>query len=623
MVPTPRLLLCNDRPTEEEREAIVRSIATLRAALSQPSHQSLQSIHGQVKSHKNRSAQTQWNHVAEALKVHYNLIFGVRNLPDEVLENIFRLVLISLSSHPTALSWHTQLDYLIRTCRTWRNIATTSPRLWSVLPHFTLPLFTRDQRDLRRLEVAKLYLERSGDYCLEISVNAHSFSFRDSGHADLLSLLTSHSHRWKRATFRATSSTLAYICSLLPPHSHNLAQLETLSLSLCAHSEMDDSCRVDLFSRCRSLRRLHLSREDKRTDLQGNTWEKSPFKHNPPWSRLEEFEDIHSTGPDSKVVKTKCYNGEDTIHWMLFKCSIPLLTSVIAEHPNITRLDLSVPTISPFSPLVRMDASFGQKFFLPQLKELSVDNPLPVGLPRSLTFVEGIITVSRCSLEKLSIQGFPTEPGVLIRILAMSENLKELRIDPIPKQDLCAMIVEPSGAGGPSALVPSLEILEVRQPSSPYSTFPSMDAASLISMARSRADRPRAGDDLKVVRTSIRLSFHPPGGVTCKETFEYLQDEGLGVSTFDENRGEQRQRVKQWKHVLQERLLSTEDSKTFRLHKPAHPVDSKKTETVLRDMELYDIEKADFVLLQVSIFPTECVHRAHKPCCRQRVLPAS
>ncbi|KAF6744895.1 hypothetical protein DFP72DRAFT_927109 [Ephemerocybe angulata] len=64
----------------------------------------------------------------EFLHLHVNILYGVRGLPDEVLEAIFHHVL------QAAPERHRSLYCILRTSHRWRQVSLMSPRLWSVLP---------------------------------------------------------------------------------------------------------------------------------------------------------------------------------------------------------------------------------------------------------------------------------------------------------------------------------------------------------------------------------------------------------------------------------------------------------------------------------------------------------
>ncbi|KAK1221265.1 hypothetical protein PQX77_015925 [Marasmius sp. AFHP31] len=89
-------------------------------------------------------------------------------------------------------------------CRAWRDIALSTPRLWSAL-HVYVPDVTSNPTFSARLEGIKMWLDRSGSRPLTLSIskkntlsNPHAATDFDSGPCTaLMDVLACYSHRWK------------------------------------------------------------------------------------------------------------------------------------------------------------------------------------------------------------------------------------------------------------------------------------------------------------------------------------------------------------------------------------------------------------------------------------------
>ncbi|KAK7018877.1 hypothetical protein R3P38DRAFT_2978825, partial [Favolaschia claudopus] len=129
----------------------------------------------------------------------------MRRVPLDILEQIF---IACLPAHRNCVMSAQEAPVLLgRVCSSWRALAFSAPRLWSLL-HIALPNpdDSSASRDVcafkvaQRLEVASAWLGRAGNCPLSVSVerNVHtrSAAFNTNAQDDVLELLVPYASRW-------------------------------------------------------------------------------------------------------------------------------------------------------------------------------------------------------------------------------------------------------------------------------------------------------------------------------------------------------------------------------------------------------------------------------------------
>ncbi|KAK1231227.1 hypothetical protein PQX77_005663 [Marasmius sp. AFHP31] len=132
-----------------------------------------------------------------------------RRLPADIWGEIF-VYCLPTNKLDVALCTAKEHPLLLTTiCRSWREVALNTPRLWSAL-HIHVPGINPNPTFPARLEGIKLWLKRSGSrpLTLSISMSDHTPSnapavtdFDSSPYTALMDLLARYSHRWRTLSF--------------------------------------------------------------------------------------------------------------------------------------------------------------------------------------------------------------------------------------------------------------------------------------------------------------------------------------------------------------------------------------------------------------------------------------
>ncbi|KAJ7679227.1 hypothetical protein DFH06DRAFT_1166064 [Mycena polygramma] len=136
--------------------------------------------------------------LAADIDAHLALLTPVRHLPDDILREIF---MSSLPTTHNAVMASREAPFLLcHVASRWRNIALSTPQLWSSL-HLVIPDQPRSQNIYALVEQ---WLARSGTLPLSISVAISSSMNSEVVTASPLDLLVAVSNRWKSVEFAAS-----------------------------------------------------------------------------------------------------------------------------------------------------------------------------------------------------------------------------------------------------------------------------------------------------------------------------------------------------------------------------------------------------------------------------------
>jgi len=184
--------------------------------------------------------------IQEFAAKHRVMVAPVWELPPEILSYIFLLSL------PVRLDWaeikRSSLKRSItlsRVNRHWRNVAISTPRLWTTI-HIDGKSFSKTYDDSEETCIPKLFLQRSGMCPLSLSV--HTTDFNEAIIATLLPL----AERWHRITLDTTRSMLA----ALSPVYNRLPLLRTLEFKHSHWAGSNDTNHFTFFSKAPLLRHL-------------------------------------------------------------------------------------------------------------------------------------------------------------------------------------------------------------------------------------------------------------------------------------------------------------------------------------------------------------------------------
>ncbi|KAJ7101304.1 hypothetical protein B0H15DRAFT_943641 [Mycena belliarum] len=129
------------------------------------------------------------------VEAHLAMISPARRLPDDVVRDIFAQCLPS-HRNPIVSSDEAPL-LLCQICRHWRDLALTTPRLWSSL-HIVLPT---DPRLQVLTQIVSEWLDRSGVLPLSLSVIYSGWTDARQNLLPMLQRLIQSSRRWQRIHF--------------------------------------------------------------------------------------------------------------------------------------------------------------------------------------------------------------------------------------------------------------------------------------------------------------------------------------------------------------------------------------------------------------------------------------
>ncbi|KAJ7665888.1 hypothetical protein DFH06DRAFT_1040588 [Mycena polygramma] len=185
------------------------------------------------------------------VEAHKALISPARRLPLDIIQEIF---VACLPTHRNCVMSALEAPVLLgRICSAWRAISLSTPRLWASL-HIAEPTFYVDsagdtslsfeQKVEQRLELAKIWLDRSGSCPLSISLqSARQFvPQRDialQSSRQFIEALIPFASRWQQINFTIPVSTLLSIISRLEA---DTPLLETITFHTEFHLPVSGRC---------------------------------------------------------------------------------------------------------------------------------------------------------------------------------------------------------------------------------------------------------------------------------------------------------------------------------------------------------------------------------------------
>ncbi|CAA7260452.1 unnamed protein product [Cyclocybe aegerita] len=151
------------------------------------------------------------SYLNDFVRKHKALLSPVRNLPPELLGEIFRFVVLPRRFHTSSSvalpkePAHNIAYAITQTCKYWRDVALSIPQLWTSIPplQYPYPYFHR------RLSFMRLFLERSKDLPIHVIISMVHWPFLNTLEAEdslpdfsrlpSFNLLFSQAHRWGTA----------------------------------------------------------------------------------------------------------------------------------------------------------------------------------------------------------------------------------------------------------------------------------------------------------------------------------------------------------------------------------------------------------------------------------------
>lgn len=363
------------------------------------------------------------------VQVHQRLPSPICRVPPEIMSMIFIECLGEFKYHKAEQAW-----VLGWVCRYWRDVAFSTPRLWSK-PTFRL----HESRSGNDVTMAKEWLARAGSSPLRLSVEGSW----ETAHA-VLDAGVDQSHVWKDFSYRLSFRLLQH----LSPIKNRLPRLERLTFRPMGPKSLTE--KVDVFEDAPRLRHLSLGPNVCASQL------------NLPWPQLKSF----STAGACDIVSL-C----DTFQMCpnLVECEVDLAVSPSRISRSPVRLEhLETMRVRGES----LQANFFDYLELPALRTLHIEftdaakyqssavKDLPHHwIPRLISLIKR----SSCPLSQLDMKG-SFEKGHLMRLLEVTPTLQELKIrgGTLADSDVQRLThrVSPD-VSATAVLAPNLTVLEV------------------------------------------------------------------------------------------------------------------------------------------------------------------
>ncbi|KAJ7442977.1 hypothetical protein FB451DRAFT_1376808 [Mycena latifolia] len=185
--------------------------------------------------------------ISAYVDAHKALISPVRRLPLDIIQEIFTAC---LPTHRNCVTSALEAPVLLGCiCSSWRSISLSTPRLWSRLHIVEPQLHSVNRPDFlekklaQRLETAKMWLGRSGNCPLSISLQCDDHSSPWGSQNHLIPALLPFASRWEHISFKVLLSSLGIVSHLTDA---DVPMLKSVSINMpFRHTE--DAVRLDSF----------------------------------------------------------------------------------------------------------------------------------------------------------------------------------------------------------------------------------------------------------------------------------------------------------------------------------------------------------------------------------------
>ncbi|KAJ7432587.1 hypothetical protein FB451DRAFT_1377212 [Mycena latifolia] len=183
--------------------------------------------------------------ISAYVDTHKALISPARQLPLDVIQEIFTAC---IPTHRNCVMSAMEAPVLLgRICSSWRSISLSTPRLWSRLhivePHFTDPPDLFEKKLAQRLETTKMWLGRSGNCPLSISLQSNGLNYFAASQDRLIPALLPFASRWEHISFTALLSRLGIVSHLTEA---DVPMLKSVSINE-PFGDFEDAIRWDSF----------------------------------------------------------------------------------------------------------------------------------------------------------------------------------------------------------------------------------------------------------------------------------------------------------------------------------------------------------------------------------------
>ncbi|KAF8654163.1 hypothetical protein AX16_003692 [Volvariella volvacea WC 439] len=393
---------------------------------------------------------------------------------------------------------------LTRVCRQWRDVACSTPRLWTALRIFIGPSGPCRER------LTAMWLDRSGSCPLNLSFSAYS----TTQSIPVMEVLVSHAHHWQSIDLDFPLVLYRTLASLLDQTNRQLSTLHDLRVHV--HDMTEPSVfgvnQLRTFQTARRLSALHLD-----WAIQG--------LFAIPYDQLTSLNVTCRTINDLLMIMQECSN--------LLNLNIiyDRLSAVTHSRPHNATIMLKLRFLRLY---LSKSVNFGVLFDLittPLLEELQIEDPYHLCPVWPLSSFISLVERSQCSIKKLHLSRLAINDEQLQTTLQVTPNLLELRLQERqrgPWERLTDRILgDLTNYDDESCLIPNLETIVIERRFT-FSVVP------FLKMLRSRWWTDECSNkSTRHVRRLIGVHFKPSGNkVKFKvhlDGLRKLQAEGLKV----------------------------------------------------------------------------------------------
>ncbi|TFK44082.1 hypothetical protein BDQ12DRAFT_730190 [Crucibulum laeve] len=386
--PTPHLLCSNDPPTDAE-ESLIQAAILLAENKLQKQDAPISPADKNVKREREL--------IVRFIASHKVVLSAIRHIPIEVLREIF---LFCIQSGKFSISLR-----LSSVSRRWRDVALSTPELWSQVPKLHVNNATKSKKYISGL---KTWLERSGNASLSLFVFA---PFKEYKSHPILDIIAEHSERWQHLIIESTCVTIHGLNSVR----NRLPRLQTLQLDIWSYSpgiSMDAfefaPRLIDIEIQCLHPPQLRL-----------------------PWKQIRRYRERCFNGPGAPL---SCLSFATNLVHLDLKASHQFPTRVQSHVRLDSLISLRLEAYNqPFA-----FASILHGFTFPALQELYISSHAS----NLLIDLMMLISQSSCKLLTLRLDG-SFSPGDIRPLLSHVPELKTLQIVDFASQDLEALVYKP------------------------------------------------------------------------------------------------------------------------------------------------------------------------------------
>ena len=346
----------------------------------------------------------------------------IRGLPLEVLSTIFAWAMVD--SWRSSTSCCGDLLKFMLVCSQWRDAAQSSPTVWStiiVILARTARATRGASRQARQLAAVEMYLRRSGQIPLKISISGREMDPAD----EIVQRLVAHSSRWESLNIKLTVvNTIKNIPTVVR---ENIPRLSTLTLThnefefdLDDFSAEDDLVAFVIFEDAPSLHTIEFI-----------SWPK-PATLKLPWSQIHHLS-AHNMIPNDCIRLLKVAPALSSCEFTMRMPTVsetwgPMATHCVADHLQSFILKSGDHFLSLFQ-LIELLRSVT----FPSLEILEIHGNQVASTTRVRFHLDGALLASirrsNCPLDRLKLHHVPLRKGGLAEVFVLLRSLRCLEID--------------------------------------------------------------------------------------------------------------------------------------------------------------------------------------------------